>query len=197
MPSATACVIATVTSVAETAPGRGRSTEILTVARDLLEDRGWDSVTMRGIAERMGIRAPSLYKHVAGKDEMRTALVAVGFVETAEAFRAAIDANPDEPLAALGRAYRSWALAHPHLYVLMHDGPLDRDALPDGVEDAAAAPLVEACGGDGDVARAVWAFAHGMTSLELAGRFPPGADLDTAWSSGIAAFGPRPDRGES
>ena len=34
----------------------------------------------------------------------------------------------------------------------------------------------------------MWAFAHGMTILELNGRFPPGADLDAAWATGMRAF---------
>jgi WHG domain-containing protein len=42
--------------------------------------------------------------------------------------------------------------------------------------------------GNQDLARAVWAFAHGMVQLELARRFPPGADLDSAWQEGITAF---------
>lgn len=165
-----------------------RVEEIVAVARGLLEDDGWDAVTMRAIAERMGIRAPSLYKHVAGKDELRTALVALAFVETAEVFATAVEGAPDSPLDAIAVAYRRWALEHPHLYRLMTEGPLDRDALPEGVEAASAAPLVRACGGDGDVARAAWAFAHGMTILELDGRFPPDADLDAAWRRGIDAF---------
>jgi hypothetical protein len=78
---------------------------------------------------------------------------------------------------------------------------LDRSRLPEGAEAAAAAPVIEACGGDTDLARAMWSFAHGMTSLELADRFPAGADLDAAWAVGIDAFreqaarsrpGPRP-----
>lgn len=166
-----------------------RVAEITAVARDLLDSEGWDAVTMRAIAERMGIRAPSLYKHIAGKDELRTALVGEAFAETAAVFDAAVEGARDEPpLAAIGRAYRRWALDHPHLYRLMTDGPLDRDALPEGVEAASAAPLVRACSGDGDLARAAWAFAHGMTILELDGRFPPGADLDAAWRRGIDAF---------
>ena len=50
---------------------------------------------------------------------------------------------------------------------------------------AAAAPLIEAVQGDINRARALWAFAHGMVSLELADRFPPNADLDTAWITGL------------
>ena len=59
------------------------------------------------------------------------------------------------------------------------------------MEDRAAQAILDATGGDEAKARAVWAFAHGMTILELNGRFPPGADLDAAWASGIAAFGTR------
>ena len=57
-----------------------------------------------------------------------------------------------------------------------------------GAEDRAAFPAIQAAGGDRDAARALWAFAHGMTILELDGRFPPGADLDAAWSRGLRGF---------
>jgi hypothetical protein len=65
---------------------------------------------------------------------------------------------------------------------------LDRGLLAEGVEQRAAATLVAAAGGDADLARAMWAFAHGMTILELDRRFPPDADLDAAWRRGLDAF---------
>jgi AcrR family transcriptional regulator len=164
----------------------GRKAEVVNAARDLLESGGPDAVTMRAIANKLGIQAPSLYKHFADKEALETALVAAGFIEQAEAFAAA--SRSRNPLAALARAYRAWATAHPHLYLLMTNRPLERDRLPEGVESAAAAPIVKACGGDSNRARAAWAFAHGMTSLELANRFPPDADLDAAWRSGIDAL---------
>lgn len=87
----------------------------------------------------------------------------------------------------IGAAYRAFALAHPQLYRLMTDRPLPRDELAEGVEDRAAAPLLQALG-DRDLARATWAFAHGMVRLELAGRFPADANLGQAWRRAIAAF---------
>ncbi len=75
----------------------------------------------------------------------------------------------------------------------MTDRPLPREALPEGVEARAAAPLLRAAGNQ-DLTRAIWAFAHGMVQLEIARRFPPGADLDTAWREGIAAFQARGNR---
>lgn len=39
-------------------------------ARDLVNERGADALTMRALATELGIEAPSLYKHVSGKDEI-------------------------------------------------------------------------------------------------------------------------------
>ena len=60
------------------------------------------------------------------------------------------------------------------------------------IDAAVLAALAHAIahGGDVDLARAAWAFAHGMTILELDGRFPPHADLDAAWERGLHAFRP-------
>lgn len=164
-----------------------RRGDIVAAARDLLEQGGPEAVTMRAIAERLGIRAPSLYKHVPDKHALEVALVVAGFEELEAAFREATPGSTD-PLADLARAYRAWAAGHPHLYRLMTERPLPRTELPPGLEAAAARPLVEAVGGDETLARTVWAFAHGLASLELAGRFPPDADVDAAWAAGIGAF---------
>ena len=43
----------------------------------------------------------------------------------------------------------------------------------------------EAVEGDQDRARALWALAHGLTLLELDGRFPGDADIDAAWKAGL------------
>lgn len=63
----------------------------------------------------------------------------------------------------------------------MNYQPLRRDLLPAGSEDRAAQPLAEAVSNDEARARAMWAFAHGMVSLEIDSRFPARADLDEAW----------------
>jgi AcrR family transcriptional regulator len=159
-----------------------RAREIVAAARELLEEEGPDALSMRRLAERLGIRAPSIYKHLPGKDALEAAVVSDGFDELA----VALDGTTVESLAI---GYRAFARAHPHLYRLMTGGPLDRDLLVPGAEERAASPAVHAAGGDRDAARALWAFAHGMTILELDGRFPPGADLDAAWRAGLRAFG--------
>ena len=161
-----------------------RAGQAVEAARVLLEQEGREAMSMRRVAERIGIRAPSLYKHVPDKAELELRLVAQGLAEVAAALAAA---GPDP--ARLAAAYRAWAVAHAGLYALMTAEPLPRDRLPPGLEAAAADPLLSAFG-DEHVARAVWASAHGLVTLELAGRFPPEADLDAAWAAMVAAYAP-------
>jgi AcrR family transcriptional regulator len=176
------------------APERSaRVAEIVDTALEVLEREGPEGLTMRRLAEAIGIRAPSLYKHVRSKEDLEALLMAEAFRGMGAEVRGAIagareGASKTTALAELGRAYRRWALAHPHLYRLVTDGPLPRERLPEGLEAWTAEPLIAAVGGDPDRARAAWAFAHGMTILELDGRFPPDADLDAAWAAGIGAL---------
>lgn len=166
-----------------------RGHQLVAAGRALLEEGGPEALSMRRLAERVGIRAPSIYKHLVDKESLEVALIADGLREFGEICEAAA-AGADDPLAALAVAYRGWAGAHPHLYRLMTDRPLPRERLPEGLEARAGAPLVAATGGDPDRARAAWAFAHGMVMLELTDRFPAGADLDAAWAEGVRALRP-------
>ena len=160
-----------------------RRDEILDVAATILEEEGVDAVTMREVATRMGIRAPSLYKHVHDKDD-----IVAGLQERALVGMAQHLSDVPGGLAELAEAYRSWAMAHPRLYDVATGRPLARDRISPGVEAAAAAPIVAAAGGDEHLARALWAMAHGLVDLELSGRFPPGADLDATWRTALIGF---------
>jgi hypothetical protein len=149
---------------------------------------GTAALTMRRLAERLGIRAPrststSPTRPPGGGHHRHRPGGGGG------AFEAAVD-GADEPLPALAAAYRGFALARPHLYRLMNNGPLPRQHLPPGLEDRTAAPVLRVAGSH---ARALWAFAHGMVMLELDHRFPP----EPTWTApGRPASPPssRPDR---
>jgi AcrR family transcriptional regulator len=160
-----------------------RREEILDVAESLLETEGPEALTMRRVAAEMGIRAPSLYKHVSGKDDIEA-----GLQERALRDIAVDLARAGADLPAVAAAYRRWAHAHRGLYELATRRPLRRDVIPAEVEQAAAAPIVAAAGGDEHRARALWALAHGLVDLELAGRYPPGADLDQTWRAALAPY---------
>jgi AcrR family transcriptional regulator len=77
-----------------------RAREIVAAARELLEAEGPDGLSMRRIAQRLGIKAPSIYKHLPDKQALEAALISAGFEEWAEAFEAALR-GADDPLAGL------------------------------------------------------------------------------------------------
>lgn len=174
-----------------------RARAIVAAARDLLEEEGLEGLSMRKLAARVGMRAPSLYKHFSGKEALAAALVSIGFEEQAALLERALRSSR-EPMAAMAAAYRDYALRHPQLYRLIYDQRPNRALLIPGAEDRARAPVIEAAGGDLDLARATWAFAHGMTIFELNHRFWADADIDAAWARGVAALqaaAPRRKRG--
>ena len=159
-----------------------RQREIVAAARRRIERDGLEALTVGALAADLGIKAPSLYKHFSGKARLELALIVEGFVEFADALEGESD------FAAVAGAYRAFALANPQLYRLMTERPLPREDLPEGLEARAAQPLLSALG-DPDLARAAWACAHGLVELELAGRFPPDADVDAAWRAAVRSFG--------
>jgi AcrR family transcriptional regulator len=172
-----------------TAVASGRRQEILDAAEQLVETEGIDALTMRSLGAAVGMRAPSLYKHIHDKDEVLAALQQRALESMGHALAGAAG-----DLRAMGRAYRAWALAHPGLYELTARRPLARHRLSEGTEADAAAPLVAAVGGDEHRSRALWAAAHGLVDLELADRYPPGADIDAAWDALVDAFEAPPTR---
>jgi AcrR family transcriptional regulator len=165
---------------------RPRAQEIVAAARELLEAEGPSALSMRALAERLGIRAPSIYKHLPDKQAVENAVISAGFEELSVVLEAALD--DDDPLGSLAVAYRRYARQHPHLYRLMTEHPLQRERLAPGAEDRARRPALRAVHDDPDLARALWGFVHGLTILELNDRFPAEADLDAAWGCGLDAF---------
>jgi AcrR family transcriptional regulator len=53
-------------------------------AKELLEREGAEGLTMRRLAERLGIRAPSIYKHLPDKETLEAALISEGMAQLAE-----------------------------------------------------------------------------------------------------------------
>jgi AcrR family transcriptional regulator len=166
-----------------------RADEIVAAARTVVERDGARSLTMQAVAAELGIKAPSLYKHVTGKGAIEVDLVAAALSEMGDVLHEASAGGDTHPVAALLAAYRRQALAHPELYRLATEGRLPRGELPPGLEDWAGEPFLLVTG-EAHRAQALWSLAHGMVVLELDGRYPPGSDLDRTWAAAAAAFTP-------
>ena len=177
------------------APARTTNDAIVMAARRILEADGLSALTMRGVAEAVGVRGPSLYKRLPD----RAALIrAVAESVVADLSRAVVrTSGTDDPradLRAAVTAYRVFVKANPNGYRLLF-GDLPAGASPDPASLAALGdPIVRAVtrlAGPSQAlerARTIVAWAHGFVTMELAGAFRLGGDLDAAYVFGIEAI---------
>jgi AcrR family transcriptional regulator len=173
-------------------PPRTSLDEIVTAGRSILEAEGLDGLTMQRVAQRVGVRSPSLYKRIRGRGELIRLIAEDVAAELASAVDAAAgggDAAKD--LRAIAHAFRSFALAHPNGYGLLFTR-LPDDATIDPAPNAGGVDILlrttgSLAGPDNALpaARTVTAWAHGFVTMELAGAFRLGGDVDTAFAYGI------------
>jgi AcrR family transcriptional regulator len=162
--------------------------EILAAADALLiETASEEAVSVRAIAERVGVSAPSIYRHFADKDELMFAVCERTFGRLDEAMEKAavgID-DPYESLLARGLTYVRFGLDHPEHYRMLlmnsvkdtHSVDVDDGRLTGEVVQGGQAfnHLVAAAAGvigrkrldPFTVAVEIWAFVHGITSLRI------------------------------
>jgi AcrR family transcriptional regulator len=162
-------------------PERTSLAEIIRAGRDIVEAAGPGRLTMQAVAQRVGVRAPSLYKRVRDRDALLTLIAAA----SADDLTARLEAS-DGSLPALARIYRAFAQENPEAFRLMltTDGAADAMARASRPVLRASAGLV---GEDSalDAARLVTAWATGFVDMELAGAFRFEGDLDRAFEYGL------------
>ncbi|WP_051327260.1 TetR family transcriptional regulator [Desulfatibacillum aliphaticivorans] len=94
---------------------------ILDHALELLGQKGFDGLTMRGVARSMGVSSGTLYVYYENKDELYLAVLTKGFERLHEKCRTALEgvAAPMDRLKALAAAYLDFGLEDSHFYNLM------------------------------------------------------------------------------
>ncbi|MGI8414085.1 MAG: WHG domain-containing protein [Solirubrobacteraceae bacterium] len=113
---------------------------VVSAAAQLADSDGLDKLTLARLADRLGVRAPSLYGHVDGLADLRARVGVHGVVQMTAALSAAAAGRAgQDALQAVADAYRQFAHAHPGVYAAMQRAPenLGSDAA------AAATRLVE------------------------------------------------------
>jgi AcrR family transcriptional regulator len=159
------------------------------VAMQTFADDGYEAVTLRGLAEKLGCSHATPYRYFADKQEIFAAVCALGFDRFADALERAARAtgDPEERVRALGRAYFRFATTQPHAYRIMFELRESAaesqaryklkeirswQALYQAVELAVQTGVLA---GDPDViAHQMWAGLHGLVSLHLAGKLSLG-----------------------
>lgn len=89
-------------------------TTVTTTAVDLIDESGLDALSLSAVARELGVGPSALYTHCEGLDGLRH-LVAVAALRnlTGELRTAAIGNSGNDALAAMGEAYRRFAMTHP------------------------------------------------------------------------------------
>lgn len=102
-------------------------TEILAAATELLDASGDErAVTLRAVARRVGIAAPSIYPHFLDQRALVRAVVRQAFADLAGRFLAVSDSDdPRRRLSGLCSIYLEFARTHPARYRAMSDGDVD------------------------------------------------------------------------
>jgi AcrR family transcriptional regulator len=166
---------------------------VVAAAAELADAEGLHALTLARLAERLGVRSPSLYAHVGGLADLRTRLAARGARELTAALQAAAAGRArSDALHAVADAYRAYAHAHPGTYAATQRAPGTGPDAANGGYAAAAADLVGVLVAvlrgyelhDDDAihgVRMVRAALHGFVSLEREGGFAMPIDLKESY----------------
>jgi AcrR family transcriptional regulator len=170
---------------------------VVQAAAALADARGGiDTFTLADVADRLGIRVPSLYNHVAGLPGLQRDLALLGLRElTAQVRRAAIGKAGDQAITAIADAFRAFAHAHPGLYVSMQRAadPKDSEMAAAGQELVDVLLLVFASYHLQEedalhVVRGLRSVVHGFVMLEATGGFGLPLDRDESFRRLLRMF---------
>ncbi|WP_233554488.1 TetR/AcrR family transcriptional regulator [Deinococcus cavernae] len=163
-------------------PAKLTPEQITRAAKEMVEQNGAEALSMRTLAEALGVRASSLYRHIEGRDTLLRTIGDQAALNLRDELQQAAQSSP--PATALRQAadaYLTYARTHPHLYALLL--AKESELTPDQPQASAGKQLwntllqlVGAVSGhpdDTDYAVALWTFLHGFASLEATGTFGP------------------------
>ncbi|MFD6036653.1 TetR/AcrR family transcriptional regulator [Streptomyces coelicolor] len=161
-------------------PRAGLNTNTVVEAGAALADEvGLAGLTMGLLADRLGVRPPSLYKHVGSLQELRRGIAVRAKREFAHRLaRDCVGRSGPDAVRALADAYRHWALEHPGRYAAAVPAPAADDEEDREAGEEALEVLLDVLAGLGlpdaravDAARALRSALHGFITLESAGAF--------------------------
>jgi AcrR family transcriptional regulator len=163
-------------------------------AEQMADEVGLSNVTLAALAGRLGVRQPSLYKHVDGMDGLQRGMAVRAKIELADTLaRATVGRARGDAISRMSHAYRNWALQHPGRYAAAQRVP-DRGDNEAEAADWAAVEIVGAIlagydlqGDDAiDATRALRAALHGFVTLETT--FVHSADIDRSFDRLVRAL---------
>jgi AcrR family transcriptional regulator len=174
------------------AVARTSDAALVDAARALLEQGGPDAVTMHAVGAAVGVRGPSLYNRFANREALLRAVEDAALADLTARLHAAADSAPRPALERMAAIYRAFARQHPRTYALLY-APAAADSARVAARAKAAAPLLAVTqrlvgpSAALPAARLLTALLHGWVSMEQAGAFHLGGDLEAAFAYALGA----------
>lgn len=148
-------------------------------AAELADEVGYSRLTLAALADRLGVRQPSLYKHIDSLNDVRRGIAVDAKRELSEVLaRATVGLAGPDAVRAMAGAYRSWVLEHPGRYAATVRAPDPDDEEDRLVSDEVVSIVLAVLAGFGlsgnaaiDAARSLRAALHGFVALETLGGF--------------------------
>jgi len=162
---------------------------VVEAAVKLIDEEGIEQLSLGRLAERLGVRTPSLYNHVAGLPGLKHDLTLYCLHDLLDLIlRSTVGKSRAEAIFALADAYRAYAREAPGRYALTVQAPDPGDqevqALAQQLVDVVRAVLAPYRLSE-EVAihaiRGLRSIVHGFISLEVAGGFAMPVDLDASF----------------
>ncbi|MGN6577920.1 MAG: TetR/AcrR family transcriptional regulator [Nocardioides sp.] len=161
---------------------------VVETAVGIADASGLGSLTLAGVAGELGVRTPSLYKHVDGLPALHRLVALHAKQELAGVLgQAAVGRSRGEALRALARAYRDWARSRPGLYAAAQAAPTPGDTEDEAASAAVVQVVFDALRGYGDdedllvdATRTLRAGLHGFVALDAAGGYALPRPLDAS-----------------
>ena len=179
-------------------PAQVTRERIIDTAWELVEEEGGiDNVPLSRLAKMLGIKAPSLYRHVKNKADLLRGInehtINLLFDALNDVLKAT-DGDATTRLLAIARGYRQFALAHPVTYTLAYS-TADPDSRPDvdfRMEDVLTMQsLLAQLSGDDDsltALRGLLALMHGFAMLEINTQLRRGGDLEATYIKSVEVY---------
>lgn len=156
------------------------------------EEGAGGELSLARLAERLGVRKPSLYNHIGGVGDLRRELALVGLRELGWSLSRAVAGKAgEEGLFALAEAYRRFVKQRPGLYeatvrsyrLYAPNDPELGAAAAEALEPVLAVLDSRSIGGEEAIhaARGLRSIAHGFATLEEGGGFGIDVDADDSF----------------
>jgi AcrR family transcriptional regulator len=96
---------------------RASKEAVVLTASELADEKGLQGVTLKAVADRLGIRTPSLYNHIESLDDLLRAIAHTGMrAMNSQMSRVAIGKSGDHAIQAVSIEYLTFVTTHPGVY---------------------------------------------------------------------------------